>query len=630
MRTVVICLLVITSVMVAPVSAQEQTGEGVKVGVIDSSFDLDAEINGDDLATYTGGVKAFYQSCQSNGAGCEQFNEYKSHGTGVAELVLDRAPNSELYLTAVPKLSVQNFSGAVDYMIDNDVDVVVASLGYWGAPYDGSGQVSQKVREAWDNGIVFVASAGNSAQNHWEGKWSPGTDSVMDFDGDGKDLNINSGSFTLYISQDDWDVPTSARWEFRVIDKNTGDTISSQVLNPDCDGVESQCSSWGVVSGSVSSSQDPALEIEKVASGDNVSLEVFGRGVGLENPTKEGSLLAPATSTGVITVGAYRYNTGNLEDFSSRGPTPDNRTGVDLIAPDGKQTEAYEAFGSTRFYGTSAAAPEVAGVAALIHEKDPGAGPAEVEQALQETADGNGVSPDIGHGKLNQTAALNEGSVDVVGWKVNGSTFDATVTNPEILRQDRQLAVVFGDDSGITTNVSLDGGKNKSITWGSPYRHYGTWNVTIGDVTRKTTLRSNDPNMNFSWTSPTQITVDNFDRSNSTFSGRIVFSGSVYQGPGTTDIMISGLDSGREYSVYRDGKFYASETAGVDGNITWTHDGDRTIHNYTVVAGSSSSSFGIPTSLPASTQIFVGVSLFSMIGGFAILWRRRRRSIEWE
>jgi hypothetical protein len=637
MRTVLVCLLLITSVMVAPVSAQEQTGDGVSVGVIDATFDLDADINGQDLATYTGGVKAFYQSCQSNGAGCEQFNDFKSHGTGVAELVLDRAPDSELYLTAVPKLSTQNFSGAVDYMINNDVDVVVASLGYWGAPYNGNGQVSQKVREAWDDGIIFVASAGNSAEQHWQG--NPGS-GVTDFDGDGKDLlngqNDFQGDFTLYISEDDWTTDTTAQWEFRVVDKSSDTTIASETLNPTCDGVgENECEPWKVVSGSVESSEDPALIIEKVSSGQNISLEVFGRGVELEDPVKEGSLLAPATSTGVIAVGAYRtpqLNTNEpLEEFSSRGPTPDGRTGVDLIARNGQLTEAYESpGGSNRFFGTSAAAPEVAGVAALIHEKDPGATPAEVEQALQETADGDGVNTRVGHGKLNETVALNEGSVDVVGWSVNGSTFDATITNPEILRQNRELVVMFENESGIRKNVSLDGGENRSIIWDEAYRHYGTWNVTVGDITRETTLRSNNDNFNFTSTSPTQITVDNFDRGNSTFTGRVVFSGRISQGTGTTDIMIDGLDSGRQYKIYRDGSFYASDTAGVDGNITWTHRGDRSSHNYSVVAGSSSGVFGIPSQLAVSTQLFVGVSLFSMIGGFIILWRRRSGSMEWE
>ncbi len=56
-----------------------------------------------------------------------------------------------------------------------------------------------------------------------------------------------------------------------------------------------------------------------------------------------------------------------MQPFSSRGPTDDGRIKPDLMAPDGVSTSSY---GPLAFYGTSAAAPHVAGVAALLLSSD--------------------------------------------------------------------------------------------------------------------------------------------------------------------------------------------------------------------------------------------------------------------
>ncbi|MDW8111652.1 MAG: S8 family serine peptidase, partial [Candidatus Bipolaricaulota bacterium] len=82
-----------------------------------------------------------------------------------------------------------------------------------------------------------------------------------------------------------------------------------------------------------------------------------------------GSLLAPAQAPDVIAVGAIeytKYDQDVIEPFSSQGPTSDGRLKPDLVAPDGMQTS------TGRFFGTSASAPVVAGVAALLLSREPG------------------------------------------------------------------------------------------------------------------------------------------------------------------------------------------------------------------------------------------------------------------
>jgi subtilisin family serine protease len=73
------------------------------------------------------------------------------------------------------------------------------------------------------------------------------------------------------------------------------------------------------------------------------------------------SLCADACAFGVIAAGAVDMS-GELEDYSSRGPTNDGRIKPDFVAPVGYDTCAY----SGPFYGTSASSPRVAGEIALL------------------------------------------------------------------------------------------------------------------------------------------------------------------------------------------------------------------------------------------------------------------------
>jgi hypothetical protein len=62
-----------------------------------------------------------------------------------------------------------------------------------------------------------------------------------------------------------------------------------------------------------------------------------------------------------------------VESFSSRGPTQDGRAKPEIGAPDGVTSAAYGTVGVISFTGTSAAAPHVAGAAALYKQAVPDA-----------------------------------------------------------------------------------------------------------------------------------------------------------------------------------------------------------------------------------------------------------------
>ncbi|HEY2167204.1 MAG TPA: S8 family serine peptidase, partial [Jatrophihabitantaceae bacterium] len=89
-----------------------------------------------------------------------------------------------------------------------------------------------------------------------------------------------------------------------------------------------------------------------------------------------------------------------LELYSSQGPTIDGRYKPDILGYDGTASSVY----GGAFCGTSAAAPHVAGAAALLAQADPSLDASQLEDALEQRADhGSPINPAdnaLGHGVL--------------------------------------------------------------------------------------------------------------------------------------------------------------------------------------------------------------------------------------
>ena len=105
------------------------------------------------------------------------------------------------------------------------------------------------------------------------------------------------------------------------------------------------------------------LAIRATAADRAVTFDLYALDAQIEFPTVPHSLGTPADSPLALAVGAVDWRSGRLEDFSSQGPSGDNRVKPDLVGPDGVSVAAYA---ERAFYGTSAAAPHVAGAAALV------------------------------------------------------------------------------------------------------------------------------------------------------------------------------------------------------------------------------------------------------------------------
>jgi Subtilase family len=196
-------------------------------------------------------------------------------------------------------------------------------------------------------------------------------------------------------------------------------------------------------------------EYPQSSLGDVVGPTVFGHG----------------GAAAAIGVGGVRYDdAGKPERFSSRGPVkhyfgpvtgpaPAAATSEqviakpDLVATDGGANTFFgiPQGGVWRFYGTSAAAPHAAAVAALVRQANPGASAAQVRAALAASARPVGS---FGPG------AVGAGLLDAFG-AVAMLALPPTITitkAPPPLSRDRRPAIEFRASRPVAFSCEVDGG----------------------------------------------------------------------------------------------------------------------------------------------------------------------------
>jgi len=157
-------------------------------------------------------------------------------------------------------------------------------------------------------------------------------------------------------------------------------------------------------------------------SGAPRRLELFCLGASaLEHSSAAGSIFGHPALPSVVAVGAVDVHDPGLdavEPFSSHGParvdfpTLEVRAKPDLVAFDGVTISNAGGFPACppfcAFFGTSAAAPHSAGVAALLLDRDPTLTPAEIQAALTGGAvdiGAPGFDDASGFGRLDAVAA---------------------------------------------------------------------------------------------------------------------------------------------------------------------------------------------------------------------------------
>ena len=381
------------------------SGQGIKVGVIDSDFGFRGyrELIGSEVPT-PAGVRCYPDvgQPQANLADCAHPDMGSVHGTAVAEALMDIAPEVDLYITSPS--SKGDVLDAVDWMVSQGVSVIVHSESYvFDGPGDGTSPFSDSPLRAVDRavagGVVWVNSAGNSALDTWFAR-APFRDS----DGDGFiEFVVGDEVNDIILEAGDW-IRVQLRWEdswegaSTDLDLRIQDTRQVLAVSVDPQSGAADHIPREVIAGDVPRSGEYGIIVQHVSGSAPDWIQLMVSGVGsIQRYTKSGSITNPAESAkpGMLAVGAtHYYDTNTIASYSSRGPTPDGRPKPDIVGTACGETASYEPE-SPEFHdgnycwfpGTSQAAPHVAGLAALVRQRFPDYTPAQVASYLKDNAE---------------------------------------------------------------------------------------------------------------------------------------------------------------------------------------------------------------------------------------------------
>ncbi len=423
-------------------------GQGVKVAIIDVGFRGANQLS-EDLP-----VRRWHRDYTGKGiyAGA-------SHGTACAEIIYDVAPEAELYLYKVAdEVDLEN---AKDRCIQNGVSIVNYSATWVNTGFgDGRGIICDIVNDAADNGILWVNAIGNYAQKHYAGFWCDSdADDRHNFAAGDDAVNFVAeigDVIRVTLTWDDWPT-TTEDYDLYLYYQDAPGNIKEVAKSTDVQGDGGAPVEW--LEYFVGRAGTYGISVVRVGEAEPKQLRVWSWHHDIEYPVLASSLGIPSDARGSLSVGAIQHDQwdlGILASYSSRGPTADGRIKPDLVAPTGVTTVSY---GANSFGGTSAAAPYVAGAAALLKSANPSFSRDDLWSVLVEAAvdlGAPGKDDSTGYGKL----VLSVSAPQIADVLPRRAQYGQTVT---IVGQD------FGADRG-TSKVVFFAGKEPSDS------EYLAWN----------------------------------------------------------------------------------------------------------------------------------------------------------
>ncbi len=417
-------------------------GTGVKVGVLSDSASaarVAALIASGDLPANT--VVLPGQAGPSDG---------EDEGAAMMEIVHDMAPGAQLFF-ATADTSEASFAANIETLrFQYNCDIIVDDVSYFDEPVFQDGIVSQAVNAVTANGALYFSSAANSGNldsgtsGTWEGDFSYSGSSLSTPKGYVALNNFGTGTSPLIFDQLT-STASSGVW-LHWADPNAASSNDYDLFIFDSTGATLKCASTAVQNGT----QDP-LEYcypgdnyTNAAAGDLIVVAIASGATRAIHIDTERATLAVGTSGATFghnaaaqtfTMAATYWNAAHtgakifaggaadpVETFSSDGPrkifynpdgtsiTPGNylfgtNGGTTLQKPDATGADGVSTAtpGFLPFFGTSAAGPHAAGIAALIKSANPALTNTQIRNILTNTAVDNmapGVDRDSGHGLL--------------------------------------------------------------------------------------------------------------------------------------------------------------------------------------------------------------------------------------
>ncbi len=495
-------------------------GTGVTVGSLSDSFNClggaSSDVLGGDLPP---GITVLEEISD-----CE---DAVDEGRALMQVVADVAPGADQKFHTAFNGMASFAQGIVD-LAAAGARVINDDVIYFAEPMFQDGIVAQAVdKVVKENGVAYFVAAGNEARDAYESAFRPsgqflgigfGDQEAHDFDpGAGKDIfqriTIPQGSGLVITLQWDQpffsvsgapgstndidiiltnDPPTAVRAlsaaSNRIVDLGSGDPVE---IFPFFNPLGSGETKFNIAILRFRGSNPGRMKW--VAAAFEGSIDQFD--------TASGTCYGHANAKRARAVGAAFYastpplgvDPAVLEPFSSAGGTvilftkqgvPVNvlRQKPEIVAPDGVNTTFFgsgdaDGDGFTNFFGTSAAAPHAAGVAALLREASPDRPPQDLYSAIESTAGDMGAPGfdfDSGFGLVRADLAL--GAVALpkpavcrgLPVTIFGSGVLRGTGGPDVIKGRRRNDTLFGLGGGDSL---CGGGGNDTLKGGGGDDH---------------------------------------------------------------------------------------------------------------------------------------------------------------
>ncbi len=424
-------------------------GSGITVGVMSDSFDFFG--GGEAAGIASGDLPAEGTLIIEEGVPLSAIGD---EGRAMAELIFDIAPGVSMqFATAV--FGQAGFANNILALADAGSDIIVDDISVFADPMYADGIIAQAIDQVAADGVSFFSSGGNGGNAGYQGPFvsngatvfgqqafdfdpGEGVDPFFDFQiAGGENIVFNLHWANAYASTSPNSPGAEADLDLLLFQR-VGDQLffidflSSIDSNIGADPVE--IISFSLVDGAPSFDLAIAAVYFDGPMPDDLRFIVSGSSDIVDDAILDGpTTFGHSTAEGSLGTAAvifdetppFGVNPPELASFSSIGPAtirfdidgnplpePDVRLGVEIAASNGGNTTFFfsdsvrDEDDLPNFFGTSAAAPNAAAIAALMTSVNPDLTPEEVADILRETAidmddpttEGFDVGPDFASG----------------------------------------------------------------------------------------------------------------------------------------------------------------------------------------------------------------------------------------
>ncbi len=417
-------------------------GDGIKIGVIASSFNAKNALDGD----ISIGELPGEGNPQKNIKPVVVLKDFTSdtsiaddEGRALAQIVHDISPGAELlFHTSINETGAvddRSYADAVKALVQQGANIIVEDVILPTTVFQ-DGEAAQSAKDALDKGVILISAAGNNGRISYESEYRSNgetfelggrTFEALDFDSSDKvdlfqDIKVTRDNTTLFPLLT-WSEPNgqvSADFEMFLLSSPTlpigaGENVLTVSGDPTPKTMDDPIKKLGyspnkdenlylVIGRELNGAEAPEM-VKWISNSNGSDRTTQYEYINSNGATGASTIYGPANLKETIAVGSADVNQdfslglAKIRNFSSEGSSavlfdemgnPQNifedRIKPDIIGPDGVSTTVA---GLENFRGTSAAAPHVAGIVALMQQAAGGAAvltSEQIKEILQDTA----------------------------------------------------------------------------------------------------------------------------------------------------------------------------------------------------------------------------------------------------